>query len=114
VGDGCPCPPTTTLPRDDHPCDRRRRPCSRQGWPWAATTCGRPTVGPLYEHHTAIECARGRLPPLRAAAPTSGADLPYGLALVATGHPLARGLVVGGGPAWGLAMAGHPSSLSKT
>ncbi|RZS26229.1 hypothetical protein BHM03_00059541 [Ensete ventricosum] len=54
-----------------------------------------------------------RWPPLRAVTPASGIGLPCGLALAPAGRPLARGLGRGlamGGRAWGLAVAGRPSS----
>ncbi|RWV83658.1 hypothetical protein GW17_00054710, partial [Ensete ventricosum] len=61
-----------------------------------------PTANPLCRDHAARRCARGQLPPLRAAALVSGTSLPCGLAMAAVGRPLTgglgHGLVVGGRP----------------
>ncbi|RZS26627.1 hypothetical protein BHM03_00059989, partial [Ensete ventricosum] len=101
----------------------------------ATLQAGVPTGGYRPYGLAVVGCAHRRRPvgccprerrrlPFRAAAPTSGAGLPYGLALAAADRPLAGGLAVGGrpgptwglamggrpGPAWGLAVAGHPSS----
>ncbi|RWV85573.1 hypothetical protein GW17_00052625 [Ensete ventricosum] len=45
VGGGCPLRSATALPRGGHPCDQRRRPCWRQGWPRAETPCELATGG---------------------------------------------------------------------
>ncbi|RWW45696.1 hypothetical protein BHE74_00048439, partial [Ensete ventricosum] len=53
-------------------------------------------------------------PPLRAVGPASDIDLPCGLALAAVARPLVGALATAwprvAGPAWGLAVAGRPSS----
>ncbi|RZR82579.1 hypothetical protein BHM03_00009030 [Ensete ventricosum] len=75
--------PATALPRGDHPCNRRRCPCWRHGWPQVATPCRLAAAGwPLRAGRCRLALASWPQPvvpagcyPLRAAALVGGCPL---------------------------------------